>query len=1381
MPFVLLKLMEPAGKKKQIKKLIDKLYFISCSYGDGGWTTEFSGISFNNVKHKTLHRWIYDVIMKDSDGSLSGKAGNVVVSRTNITDGDSRCNSSSFYEGGTVCENTADWIRFTLNSVNIGQYSIRVTNEKNNIDSSPYLTGVLTGNIYMVALEANQTYEISFDYAAYPTSLSYRGIFYGLKPNEYLIIKHKLESMPDLVNVFKTNETKVMTELSIDRNENGDWHWDNSTRTLSYIVHYKNGNYGFLDTTVAFKTIYCAYPKCQTPQQEPPVPFIPSGSGSSSGPSSEYSRIGYSVFYWSEFITWEYAKIIRSGQVVTNLTGLPQDYDSVKIPEGIWVIVDISLPILTTLQIDGVLEFNDSLDNTLSVNQILINGQLIIGWENKTFTHNVNIELVGNRTSKSLSVSTEFNWMGRKSIGVHGGMDLHGTPRNPAWTKINETAKAGSSYLVLIEPVDWKVDEEIVLTTTSYSPFETETFKIVAVSSDHLTITLNTSLKYDHIAMSENIQNGKSYSIAAGVGLLTRNIKITGGQYSTQYDELFGSRIIVSSYDSTVYTRDRLSFTKVHYVGFLRISDVEFNLFGQYSTYAKNDFGYGILFYNLGSYSPTRPTYIKNSAFHNGFSAAIGIIKSDRLPITNNVFHHTLDYALWIEGNANILRNNLIALNIWSPTILTRYASTNKMYFGAIELSSADSAVVENNFIAGSQRVGLHFRGSPCAGTTLTGQSIKGNSIYGSLFGAAVITPSDSLALDCLQFSNFIIYKSVSAGFYVQSTANLIFDSNTLIDNQISIFPQVYTPKSTSHDFRANRSILISNNLIIGTSPSFNCSSDIPPVDTNSKYSTVAQAYGTESGGRIGVVWGNFLDGHNNAPLYPFFNIMTYNYINGLSTLDNNTFAYFKTVCKSNTDAIIASSKHNDDGQMPVLINNTFLNQVENDSKIFLHRPNSNLIKSRYCGNMDCDGMKKNLLTDVDGKFLGSPGSVISQSEFEWGSQARGLGDFRIPPIALYNSNGAKLIPLSIYTYPGIVRDQNTCNYRAAWQAHECHGLNYAILIIESMDSDSERRRLSPVAIVSDSGYLDLINGPGSHDLCFGYNCQKRISTFIALVASNRSYDIYLTSTPPKQLRFRIIQATRFFKLMLSMKYTVPNNINVYSGPSLMQPKNAYNSTYGKMLLKDPMGNLSAYMPSLNDPVGSNYRNSTTKQIFFIIDSSTSYIDLAIAKEIYVTFNIPATTASEFFNPLYLIANIAYLLNVPPSMIIKAKIVSASGVNYKRASDQDNQLEIGIGLDPPANISDLVQAQKSVNLLENIAAFIANQYYFGQLQIKAEKMNLKITGLELQVDSFQTNLGVIAGLMLVQDVSSCRAQSPCDIQPILQLVGRNVSKFYIFL
>lgn len=86
--------------------------------------------------------------------------------------------------------------------------------------------------------------------------------------------------------------------------------------------------------------------------------------------------------------------------------------------------------------------------------------------------------------------------------------------------------------------------------------------------------------------------------------------------------------------------------------------------------------------------------------------------------------------------------------------------------------------------------------------------------------------------------------------------------------------------------------------------------------------------------------------------------------------------------------------------------------------------------------------------------------------------------------------------------FSGIIRS-DSCQYRAAWQAYECHDLNYKTLVIESMDADTETRRLSPLAILGD-GYLDLINGPQDHGWCSGYTCRKRLSTFQALVATGK-------------------------------------------------------------------------------------------------------------------------------------------------------------------------------------------------------------------------------------------------------------------------------------
>ena len=74
------------------------------------------------------------------------------------------------------------------------------------------------------------------------------------------------------------------------------------------------------------------------------------------------------------------------------------------------------------------------------------------------------------------------------------------------------------------------------------------------------------------------------------------------------------------------------------------------------------------------------------------------------------------------------------------------------------------------------------------------------------------------------------------------------------------------------------------------------------------------------------------------------------------------------------------------------------------------------------------------------------------------------------------------------------------------WQAYSCDDVNYAMVMIESMDPDTETRRLSPVAIWGQDddkvGYIDLINGPQDHGWCSGYTCQERLSLFMALVVT---------------------------------------------------------------------------------------------------------------------------------------------------------------------------------------------------------------------------------------------------------------------------------------
>ena len=52
------------------------------------------------------------------------------------------------------------------------------------------------------------------------------------------------------------------------------------------------------------------------------------------------------------------------------------------------------------------------------------------------------------------------------------------------------------------------------------------------------------------------------------------------------------------------------------------------------------------------------------------------------------------------------------------------------------------------------------------------------------------------------------------------------------------------------------------------------------------------------------------------------------------------------------------------------------------------------------------------------------------------------------------------------------------CTVVPAWNAWRCSTADsYRMLTIENMDSDHEIRRISPVAVSSNDGYTDLLNG----------------------------------------------------------------------------------------------------------------------------------------------------------------------------------------------------------------------------------------------------------------------------------------------------------------
>ena len=69
-----------------------------------------------------------------------------------------------------------------------------------------------------------------------------------------------------------------------------------------------------------------------------------------------------------------------------------------------------------------------------------------------------------------------------------------------------------------------------------------------------------------------------------------------------------------------------------------------------------------------------------------------------------------------------------------------------------------------------------------------------------------------------------------------------------------------------------------------------------------------------------------------------------------------------------------------------------------------------------------------------------------------------------------------------------------------SWQAYCCRGLQHHMMVIESMDADTETRRLSPLALVGGDvasiNYTDLINGPMDHGMS---SCPLCMSLWLSL------------------------------------------------------------------------------------------------------------------------------------------------------------------------------------------------------------------------------------------------------------------------------------------
>jgi len=636
--------------------------------------TQTSGLSFIDSPNKVSWPWTMAGFYKDLDGTLCGSPGCSVVQKRDIYDpvacvddtddefshiigsggGDwlklGLLENDTLKLDGLVCDSTQKFHVIGLDKYAPSslQFNDLVFHNEFGSARAPWRTKPPYADGWAGVLPEDTTNFFFWHSMDHITNITYRlSAFQMSAEDDYLLLGHNFTQSPDVFtfNGESANSSQsLLAPPTLETAGNTDWYWQNDTQELTYMLSNKEkakGGYpNELYRQVIFRVYRCLYEGCLPP----PPPTIPAGR------PTEFLK-------WSSEEDWISLGLTKP---VANADGIVEEW--VSIPPGVWMVLDEVPPFLTRLYIYGVLEIGDDMDNVLSAEIIMIQGdmaQLVAGFADEPHTHKFDILLRGNHETPDQPLPNGPN-LGAKALGVFGKLQLHGLDVGLTWTTLATDATAGSNKITLNDDVDttyWTAGAEIVIAPTGYESKEVEVRKILSIFGK--TITLDIALEFDHAGSSHSLSDGSaSWRMAAEVGLLSRNIRIIGEDYPENVEEEFGARVLVGK-----FTQD-----DVDYRGYAKIANVEFLRAGQEGWTDRFDARYGLAFIDHeDSYNnddQNRESYVKKCAFNYNYNAAIGLFNTNNVLVEDNVVYRTLEYGMRDEGVGNRWIHNFITYTI---------------------------------------------------------------------------------------------------------------------------------------------------------------------------------------------------------------------------------------------------------------------------------------------------------------------------------------------------------------------------------------------------------------------------------------------------------------------------------------------------------------------------------------------------------------------------------------------------------------------------------------------------------------------------------------------------------------------------------------------
>jgi hypothetical protein len=342
---------------------------------------------------------------------------------------------------------------------------------------------------------------------------------------------------------------------------------------------------------------------------------------------------------------------------------VPSDGANVSIPSTASIVLDQNIT-LGNLEILGSLEVKNQ-DVSINAKNIMVHGVFRVGSQTKPFEHKAVITL-------NASDTLENNMgMGTRGILVMGGkLEFYGQSPNYAWTKLSDHTPDNSSSLSLIDGVNWKANDQIVVAPTDFyndgnftKTSETQQLEIASVTGN--TVALKTPLEKFRwgklqyatdigMSLTPGTLSKPDLSVPsilderAEVGNLTRNIVIQSADDDLWKTQGFGAQVMVMDKSSSV-TIDGVELRRMGQSG----------VFGRYPIHFHN-LSYDSTGKDLGDASNMR---VQNSSIHDSSQRCVVIHGSNGVSIKNNICYDIKGHAMFLEDaveRRNIFEHNLI-------------------------------------------------------------------------------------------------------------------------------------------------------------------------------------------------------------------------------------------------------------------------------------------------------------------------------------------------------------------------------------------------------------------------------------------------------------------------------------------------------------------------------------------------------------------------------------------------------------------------------------------------------------------------------------------------------------------------------------------------